>query len=260
MNESPEYRHARAVDAAAFKDADVARAYAHRPPYPPEMIRALAARIAAPGSRVVDLGCATGDIARPLAPQVDHVDAVDFSREMIEAGRLSAGGDSPRIAWHHSPAETFAFDGPYGLAVAGESLGWMDLERLFAKLRPSLNPGAVLAVISRVETAPWEAEYLAIVKRYSKSLSYRPRDLIAEMRDAGLATLVDEAAFGPEPYRQTVEDYIELQHSRSSFARTRMSDETEAFGEELRAVLRPYADGGVVTYGFEARVAFLQPL
>jgi hypothetical protein len=71
---------------------------------------------------------------------------------------------------------------------------------------------------------------------------------------------VEEAAFGPAPHRQAVDGYIELQHSRSAFARARMAGEADAFAEELLAMLRPYADDGVVSYGFEARVAFLQPL
>jgi ubiquinone/menaquinone biosynthesis C-methylase UbiE len=72
----------------------------------------------------VDLGCGTGDISRLLAPFVEHVDAVDVSQEMIEAGKKAPGGDSRKLAWHLASAEEFHYRGPYGLAVAGESVHW----------------------------------------------------------------------------------------------------------------------------------------
>ncbi|MBV9278962.1 MAG: class I SAM-dependent methyltransferase, partial [Chloroflexi bacterium] len=48
---------------------------------------------------VLDAGCGTGDVARPLAPLVDRVDAVDISAGMIERGRRLPGGENPAITW-----------------------------------------------------------------------------------------------------------------------------------------------------------------
>ena len=45
---------------------------------------------------VLDLGCGTGYLARPLAPLVDRVDAIDISAAMIEEGKRLLGSDHPQ--------------------------------------------------------------------------------------------------------------------------------------------------------------------
>ena len=52
---------------------------------------------------VLDAGCGPGDLARPLAPLVGRVDAVDLSPRMIAEGRSREGGavtDSSPLAAH----------------------------------------------------------------------------------------------------------------------------------------------------------------
>ena len=85
--------------AATFQQAAVAEAYQHRPPYPDEVFDRLLELITDAPRRVLDIGAGEGAIARPLAPHVEHVDAVDFSAPMVEAGRLRPGGDRPNISW-----------------------------------------------------------------------------------------------------------------------------------------------------------------
>ncbi len=87
------------ANAAAFDDADVASAYRHRVPYPPATFDLLL-QLLDPGCRVVlDVGCGEGALARPLAPRVDRVDAVDPSAPMLDAGRRAPGGDHLSIRW-----------------------------------------------------------------------------------------------------------------------------------------------------------------
>jgi 2-polyprenyl-3-methyl-5-hydroxy-6-metoxy-1,4-benzoquinol methylase len=78
--------------AAAFADADVADAYQHRPPYPAEVFDILTGLITDAPRQVLDLGAGEGAIARPLAPLVDRVEALDASRlETSVAASLTWG-------------------------------------------------------------------------------------------------------------------------------------------------------------------------
>ena len=82
-----------------FKDESVAGAYVNYPPYTAEVFEVLEGLIRDEPRIVLDIGCGTGDVARPLAALVDHVDAVDQSAAMIEIGRTREGGDRPNISW-----------------------------------------------------------------------------------------------------------------------------------------------------------------
>lgn len=84
----PKPRHLQADYAAQFQDTSIVAAYHHRPPYPDEVFDILVGLLPATGRAVLDAGCGTGDIARPLAPRVERLDAVDWSRPMIERGRM----------------------------------------------------------------------------------------------------------------------------------------------------------------------------
>jgi 2-polyprenyl-3-methyl-5-hydroxy-6-metoxy-1,4-benzoquinol methylase len=143
----PDEAELRIEHAATFKDADVAAAYRYRLPYPAGLFPRLASYLPAGCERVVDLGCGTGDLSRPLAQYVAEIDAVDFSPEMLEVAKGLLGGDSQRIRWHQAPVEEFAYVPPYGLATAGESLHWFDLSVLVPRLAAVLCPGGMLAVV-----------------------------------------------------------------------------------------------------------------
>src|SRR5439155_17899141 len=103
-------------------------AYRSRPPYPDELFEILAGLISDEPRVVLDAGCGTGEIARPLLGRVDRVDAVDFSPAMIERGRRSPGGDHPNLRWIVGRAEDVPLAPPYALITAGASLHWMDWE------------------------------------------------------------------------------------------------------------------------------------
>jgi SAM-dependent methyltransferase len=196
VNSGDDLRARRLLDAGAFQDADVAAAYRHRPPYPDALVRALAGAVVGSPRRVLDLGCGPGDISRPLSSYVDHIDAVDISREMLEAGRSASGGDSAKIIWHQSTAEDFEIRGRYGLVVAAESLHWMDLPLLLPRLAAGLEQGATLAFVSREERAPWDEAFYKVIPEYSMSASYAPRDLVAEIEAAGLGARAGALTFG----------------------------------------------------------------
>lgn len=258
----PGYDDNDAEDAAAFKDEAVATAYQKRPPYPRELID-LMAELAVDTPRVVlDLGCGSGDLARPLAPLVEEVHAVDFSLAMLAAGKQLPGGAARNLRWYCAAAENFAYPAVYSLAVAGESLHWMDQAVVLARLKASLSPRGRLVVVVRLEDAPWQDRYNEIARTYSvKRRNYVARDLPTELERCGLFRVEERRVMPPVPFTQSVEDYVELQHSRSSFARHRMSREAAAqFDETLREAIARFATGGSVTYDFSVDVAWGRPV
>jgi SAM-dependent methyltransferase len=241
---------------AWFKDARIAEAYPHRPPYPEGAIRQLVA-LAAQGAgtegaprAVLDLGCGTGDVARRLAPLVDRVDAVDFSAAMLAQGRRQAGGAHPHLRWIEAPAETAPLDPPYALATAGESLHWMAWDAVLPRLRRALAPGAVLALLNREwDSPPAVRERLRpIFACYGANRDYRPYDLVAELEGRGLLRVAGRLACGSEPWRPTLGEYLLCRHSQNGFSRTHMGAEAAAaFDAAVTDALAGLCRDGVIT-------------
>lgn len=236
--------------AESFKDAGVAAAYQHRPPYPAETFDILAGLIRGEPRHVLDVGCGTGNIARRLVERVERLDAVDYSREMIERGEQLPGGDHPRLRWLHGPAEEVALAPPYALVTAGESLHWMDWNTVLPRFREALASGAYLAIVEqRATPGPWSA-LGEVIARYRTDGGYAPYDMIGELERHGLFRKVGERETAPVPFAQSIEDYIGSYHSRSGFSRERMGPaRADAFDREARAMLLQSHGGGMIALG-----------
>src|SRR5258707_346708 len=105
--------------AAAFDDLDVARCYAHRPPYAPALYEFLFGLV--PRRQcLVDLGCGPGKIATTLAGHFADVVAIDPAIAMIETAR--AANPQPNIRWLQVSAEDAALPDQIDLVTAGTSI------------------------------------------------------------------------------------------------------------------------------------------
>src|SRR5262249_34530552 len=154
----------------------------------------------------------TGFVARPLAPLVDRVDAVDIAATMIAEGRRSPSGDHPHIRWYCSPMETFPGDPPYGLIVAGASLHWMGWEATLPRFARWLARGGMRALVEDLtEAAPWEAEIGPPIARYSLNRDFRAytnRKITDELEQRGLFRLLGTHTTESVAFSQPVESYI----------------------------------------------------
>jgi SAM-dependent methyltransferase len=231
--------------AAAFDDPKVARRYRFRAPYTDDAI-ALLRQLVDEGSRdVLDLGAGTGNLARSLAASVQRVDAVEISEVMVEEGRASPGGSSPNIRWIVGPAETAPLNGPYGLAMAGASLHWMDWDVVLPRVAASLTPEAVLAIVDLgdpLQRRP--GPVLDAIVRYSVyGSTWRGVDLIGGLVDRKLFDKFGSASFTQE-FCQTVDELIDGLHATSSLASWRIGPERSAgFDDEIRRTAPRDADG-----------------
>jgi SAM-dependent methyltransferase len=207
--------------ALRWQDADAARSYASRPPYPDETFDLLEELLVDEPRHVLDLGCGTGKLARALAPRVARVDAIDLAAEMIEEGRRLPGGDAANLRWHVGRAEDAPFDPPYALIVGGESLHWMDYRVLLPRLARALTPNGVLA-IARPEDdapAPWREALVEIIRRHSTNADHQPFDMLRAWEDAGLFRLLGGKRTRDVEFAQTVEAFIDAHHAMSTLTR-----------------------------------------
>ena len=235
--------------AGTFDDADVARCYAYRPPYAPALYDFLRAMM--PGKqRLLDLGCGPGKIAAALADDFAHVVAVDPAGAMIETARGVYGVRHPNIDWVHARAEDVAFDDAIDLVTAGTSIHWMQHDVLFPRLAAHTSLFAVITGDAPADP-PWQAEWRVAMTNWLKRLHGETYDEAAFVADGKRFEPWLEIAGRKRfafSFRQSVADFIACQHSRASWARSRMGAALSAqFDTELDALLRPWAPDGMLT-------------
>ncbi|HZU13846.1 MAG TPA: class I SAM-dependent methyltransferase [Chloroflexota bacterium] len=252
--------------AATFEDRDVAASYRLRPPYPPETFEILAGLITGGRRHVLDLGCGTGFVARPLAPLTDQVDAVDVSAAMIAEGKNLPGGDDPRLNWIVGRAEDVELHPPYDLVTAGDSLHWMDWEVVLPRLAGILSPDGMLAILSVVGYVAFEDPamrdgLLALLRRYSTYKEYRPDfDLVAELERRELFREHGRTETAPVSFRQPADDYVASFHARASLTRERMDPpDAAAFDDALRQLVLERI-GPTVELNVRATIVWGKPL
>lgn len=100
----------------------------------------------APGMRVIDLGCGTGELTAKLHERLDarRTLGIDDSPAMLERARVRA---RPGLDFAPGDIAAFAIGSEYDLVFSNAALQWLpDHERLLARLTRALAPGGQLAV------------------------------------------------------------------------------------------------------------------
>ncbi|MCP5096437.1 MAG: methyltransferase domain-containing protein [Chloroflexi bacterium] len=227
---------------AQFKDQSVVNAYHNRPAYPEVVFDILTNLMPASSQRVLDVGCGTGYLARPLTSQVAHIDAVDFSAHMIAQGKTLPNGNAANLTWIEGAVEEVPLTPPYGLITAGESLHWMAWEIVLPRFHTLLAPNAYLAIVSkRFSTMPWQAELGDIIAHFSTNQEFEPYNLVDELVQRGLFEKLGEQVTAPITHQQTVDTYIESFHSSNGFSRDRMTSVgATGFDTAVRDLITPY--------------------
>jgi len=233
--------------AAAFQDEAVARAYQFRPPYPDATFDILVQLAKDAPQRILDIGCGTGFVARALADQVTHVDAIDISPAMIKQGKQLPRGDAPSLTWIVGAVETAPLNPPYSLITAGDSLHWMDWATVMPRLATMLTPHGSLAILGVGQLpTPWDDQLLPIIQHYSTVSGYHPYDLVAELETRGLFRTTGRETTAPVPFAQPLDEYVESFHGRASFVRERMgSAAASVFDAAVRTLVSQYCSDNV---------------
>jgi hypothetical protein len=103
--------------------------------------------------------------------------------------------------------------------------------------------------------------------RHSAVRVWQDVDLLSELQDRELFTLVGTRRFRPELWQPTVAQYLECRHSQRSFARSAMGETAaRAFDTELRQALTDLCNRGEIRcvsdrlqLGVETTIAWGRP-
>ena len=248
---------------AEFADADVVRAYAFRTDYP-TALHARLLELTAGRGRLLDLGCGPGKLARALAGQFGRVLAVDPSPAMLRLGQDLDRGANPNIDWIDATAETVRLEPPLDLIVAGASIHWMSPALVFPKLAAALPEPGLMAIIDGdgPAQAPWIEAWRAVIRNWVGRLGGVWNGPAHQALMSAHEPWFDRV--GVETFtalvEQAVDDLIEAEHSRASWARAKMGDLAGAFDAELRAVLEPHAQAGRVSFEVRSQLSWGRPL
>jgi len=238
---------------ASFEHREVVDLYPYRPPYPAavfDKLVELAPRLQA----MLDIGCGPGKVSRPLTRAFTEVVAVDPSLHMIELGQSFPDGRAPNLHWLQGRAEDERLDGwRFDLTVAAASIHWMDHARLFPRLQAHAAPGHVFAAISGDDAfePPWEDDWRRFLGKWVPEVTgrpYEPRRPDAIAGDFHGHVEVAGREFFAAPFSQSVEDFIRCQHSRDTWAYSKLGNRTAAFDAELGQLLAPHAVAGQLSY------------
>lgn len=137
-----------------------------RPGYPEEAFEDLAtlARLR-PGSRVLEIGCGTGQATVPLAARGFEVVAVELGAGLAKVARRNLATfpavDIVNAAFEEWPLPPAPFDA----VVAATSFHWLDPNVRLAKVSDALLPGGALALISTHHVAGGDGPFFVEVQR-----------------------------------------------------------------------------------------------
>ena len=246
----------------SFEEADVVENYAFRPPYPDSVFRKLV-EIAPARASLLDIGCGPGKISRPLARYFHRVTAVDPSRNMIALGRSMPEGDAPNIEWIEGLAEDFPIEGrTFDLTVSAASIHWMDHGRLFPRLAAHGRSGHVVAVVSGDDAfePPWQADWHTFLGKWVPEITGQPFDPDGKSREwqsyGEYLDIRGNEYFISAPFEQSVTEFILCQHSRDTFAPSKLGSRLMAFDLELEEILRSHAIKERLTYRVRTKLVW----
>ncbi|MFJ5992573.1 class I SAM-dependent methyltransferase [Lentzea sp. NPDC092896] len=141
--------------------ADAARYDRTRPTYPDELVRKIIE--VSPGPRVVDVGCGTGVLSRPLRATGCEVLGVEHDERMAEFARGTG------VPVEVSKFETWDPAGrEFDAVVAGQAWHWVDAEAGPRQVARVLRPGGVFVALWHV-FAPPEPIAQAFMDAYRKA-------------------------------------------------------------------------------------------
>lgn len=131
-----------------------------RPGYPPELLEDLAQLAGlAPGARVLEIGCGTGQATMPLAERGYAIVAVELSAALAAVARRKLAR-FPAVeivvsAFEDWPLPVELFD----VVVSATAFHWIDPEVRMDKAADALRPGGKLAVVETHHVAGGDAAF-----------------------------------------------------------------------------------------------------
>ena len=215
---------------------------AARPAAPPEVFDDLVelARLA-PGSRVLEIGCGTGQQTRPLAERGFSVLAVELGASLAELARRKLAG-YPDVEIVTSSFEDWDARGElFDAVVSFNAFHWIDPDVRFSKTAAVLKPGGSLGVFGSAFVAHDDADPVWLCLGEAE-----PRRHLDEMRDRS-EDFTKDGHFDAVTRRTYLRDltydadaYIALLASMSTYRRLEAEEREQLF----ERIARRIAEGG----------------
>ena len=172
--------------------------------------RSTARAVVAPGDRVLDACCGTGDLALAARAEGGRVTGLDFSQGMLERARRK----SAEIEWVRGDVLAPPFeDGSFDACTVGFGLrNVADLDRALGELRRVLRPGGKLGILELVRPKGplalffrvWFDGLIPLAGRLlpgGSAYAYLPASVRRFPGPAELSAQVEEAGFAPVAQR-----------------------------------------------------------
>ncbi|MGF1663885.1 MAG: class I SAM-dependent methyltransferase [Kineosporiaceae bacterium] len=233
-------------DARALSFGERAAAYeAHRPGYPPEVVRWLLEPAGA-AARVLDVGAGTGKLTRVVAAAGHAVTGVDPDPGMLAELRTAV----PGVRTLEGTGEAIPVDdGAVDAVTVAQAWHWMDHPAAAAEFARVLRPGGVVGLVWNV-LDPEDA-----MARRLAALTGR-EDVVDRARDGEL--VLPHGAFGPgeaftadNSHTTTVDELVALVATWSWVAR---GPDPGSVLERVRGLAAEHADGsGTLQYRLRTR-------
>ena len=227
----------------------------YRSTYPDGLIQRVARICQLSGaSRVLDLGCGPGILARAFAPYCGEVVAVDPEPDMIAAAQDHLAGLAGKARFLRAGAHELARDlGSFSVVVIGRAFHWMDRRATLDVLDQLIDrTGAVVLFRDPALKLPenaWRKEFDRIFSEFAASDA-------ARQGAQPLDTAIDEAhllrsSFSRleristvETHVRSIEYLIGRGFSMAGTSPDDLLDKRPAFEDAMRSALTPFAADG----------------
>jgi SAM-dependent methyltransferase len=218
----------------------------------------------APGMRVLDIACGTGQPALTLAQRVGsegRVDAVDFSPEMVAAAARRARSLGVSIELHQMDAEALTFpDGTFDAVTFVCGLMFCpEPARAASEIRRVLKPGGRFAIV--VWDEPAKNQFASVVGRAAgevfrapppppnapQAFRFQRSDLETLLHSAGLRDIAIESRAMFFDY-VSVQEYLEITTDLAGALKAKLETlaptDLERFTALVHANAAPYLSQG----------------
>jgi ubiquinone/menaquinone biosynthesis C-methylase UbiE len=237
----------------------------YRPGYPDEVINLLRDKFhLGANSRILDLGCGTGQAALKLAPHVSRVVAIDPQDEMLGEGKMAAASQGiSNIAWLKGESgklpEMTPQIGEVSLTVIARAFHWMDRDQTLADLFKITHPGGGVAIVAdsglfEVSDIAWKQVIVQTVQKWLGAERKAGTEGTFKHPAKTFETSFSESQFGNftsaviNTERQwTVDEIIGYMYSTSLASPPVLGDKKELFEADLRERLREIEPSGQFT-------------
>lgn len=196
---------ARAARAKERRDSfdEVAGLYDRvRPSYPAALISDLIERGGIrPGTRILEIGCGTGQLTRSLAESGASISALELGSRLADVASDRLARFSNVRVLNAAFEEWLAPSEPFDLVAAATSFHWLSRTTRVSKCAMALRPGGILAIIDQHHVEGGTSQFFADAQRCY--LRWDPETRVGfrlpsvnEVR-VDLADLEDSPSFGP---------------------------------------------------------------